>query len=59
MFTRCFNSYETELLADGPLREASLLGGGEAYFTNYFRREHLPKVIVVLRFHGFEVEVEE
>ncbi len=47
--------YGGEELADVHLRSAGVIEAD----GHYFRRENLPQAIAVLRFHGFEVEVEE
>ena len=55
MLTRAVDNYDDEELADSLLRNAGVIEDN----GQYFRRVHLPQAVAVLRFHGFEVEVEE
>jgi len=55
MLTRAVDNYDDEVLADSRLRNAGVIEDN----GHCFRRVHLPQAVAVLRFNGFEVEVEE
>lgn len=48
-------AHHADLLADDILKHSGLMEIG----SMYFKELHVPEAIAVLRFHGFEVEVEE